>query len=129
MKNKSFELSEKNLKMLLTVVVFLILTYVFYVQIFRTTRMDSKEDSLIYVLNEEYQGIVSYKNYDKSNHNNPILYFKNRTEITINGEFWSKIKKGDSLIKKKGETIITVYRNNMKFTLDNKDIINGLKKK
>lgn len=90
--------------------------------------MDSKEDSLIYVLNEEYQGIVSCKGYDKSNRNNPKLYFKDSKVVAINGEFWSLIKKEDSLVKKKGETIITVFRNNTKFILDNKDIINALSK-
>jgi len=126
MKNEGFEISNRYLKILLTIGVFLVFTYIIYVQIFRSTRIDSKEDSLIYVLNEEYHGIVSYKDYDKNNHNNPTLYFKDSTEVTINGEFWSQIKIGDSLEKKKGETIITVYRNNMKFTLENTDIINSL---
>jgi hypothetical protein len=127
MKNEGFEISNGCLKILLAIGVFLVFTYIIYVQIFRSTRINSNEDSLIYVLNEEYQGTVSYKEYDKSNHNNPTLYFKDSTEVTINGEFWSIIKKDDSLIKKKGETIITVYRNNVKFILDNKVIISSLK--
>jgi hypothetical protein len=56
-----------------------------------------------------------------------MIYLRNKTKIAVFGEFWSQIKIGDSLVKKKGETIITVYRNNVKFTLDNKDVINGLK--
>lgn len=129
MKNEGFEFSKKQLKILLTICVFLVLLYIIYVEIFRTTSMDSKENSLNYITNEQYMGTVYYKDYDKSNHNNPTLYFKDKTEIIINSEFWSKIEIGDSILKKKGETIITVYRNNEKFILDNQEIINGLKKK
>jgi hypothetical protein len=58
-----------------------------------------------------------------------MIYLKNETKFAVFGEFWSKIEIGDSIVKKKGETIITVYRNNEKFTLDNQEIINGLEKK
>jgi hypothetical protein len=56
-----------------------------------------------------------------------MIYLRNITKIVVMGEFWSEIRIGDSLVKKKGETIITVYRNNVKFILDNKVIISSLK--
>lgn len=97
----------------------------------RFVALDSREDrintSLKNILDESYHGIVVFKDYDKNNHNNPTLYFKDKFQIGITGEFWSKIKGGDSLVKKKGETIITVYRNKEKFILDNKDVINHCK--
>lgn len=57
-----------------------------------------------------------------------MIYLNNCTKVSIFGEFWSKIRIGDSLEKKRGETIITVYRNNEKFTLDNKEILDKFKK-
>lgn len=84
--------------------------------------------SLKNIRDENFQGFVIDKNYDKNNHNSPMIYLRNKTKIAVFGQFWSQIKIGDSLEKKKGETIITVYRNNMKFTLDNKEIINSLNK-
>ncbi|MNR67394.1 hypothetical protein D3C85_1913540 [compost metagenome] len=56
------------------------------------------------------------------------MYFRDKTQIGIAGEFWSKIEKGDSLVKKKGETIITVYRNKEKFVLNNKAVMKSWKK-
>lgn len=128
MKNEGFELSTKQLKILLTICVFCVLAYIVYTEIFRTKTTSTENDFLKYVKSEDYAGVVYYKDYDKNNHNNPTLYFKNKSQITINGEFWSKIKVGDSLVKKKGETIITIFRNREKITLDNKDILSNLKK-
>lgn len=127
MKNEGFELSSKQLKIIFSTCKFFVLFYIVY-KVFFQTNIKTKNDLLEYVKNENYEGVVYYKDYDKDNHNNPTLYFKNKSQITINGEFWSKIKVGDSLEKKRGETIITVYRNDKKFTLDNKNIVNSLKK-
>lgn len=127
MNRNGFELSDKQLKILIFFCVSLFLIYIIYVE-FKRSNMNSSKDYLSSVINEEYQGIVSYKDYDKSNHNNPTLYFKDKKQVIINGDFWAQIKTGDSLVKRKGETIISVYRNNHKFILDNKDFINKLKK-
>lgn len=128
MDNQGFEFSNRQISMLLTLCVSLFLIYIIYVEITRID-MDNSKNASIYFMNLEYEGKVFYKDYDKSNHNNPTLYFKDKTQVTINSNFWIKINKGDSLVKKKGETIITVYRNNEKFILDNKVIIDSLKKK
>ena len=34
-----------------------------------------------------------------------MIYLRDKTKIAVFGEFWSQIKVGDSLEKKKGETI------------------------
>jgi hypothetical protein len=122
-KNESFELSNKQLKYLLNIIVGIFALFL----LIRFVALDSNEDrinnSLENILDEGYQGVVVLKDYDESNHNNPTLYFKDKSQIAINGEFWSKIEKGDFLVKKSGETIITVYRSREKFILDNKDVI------
>jgi hypothetical protein len=122
-KNESFELSNKKLKYLLNIIVGIFALFL----LIRFVALDSNEDrinnSLENILDEGYQGVVVLKDYDESNHNNPTLYFKDKSQIAINGEFWSKIEKGDFLVKKSGETIITVYRSREKFILDNKDVI------
>ncbi len=128
MKKEGLELSNKQLKNILNVVVIIFAIFL----LVRFVVMDRNEDRLIISIKnikvQNYYGVVVYKDYDKSNHNNPTLYFKDETQIGIAGEFWSKIEKGDSLVKKEGETIITVYRNKEKFILDYKDIIQSWKK-
>jgi hypothetical protein len=108
-----------------TIMVAFFLIYKFIIVSSREKLLDV---SLENIREENFQGFVIDKNYDKNNHNSPMIYLRNKTKIAVFGEFWSEIKIGDSLEKKKGETIITVYRNNVKFTLDNKDIINSLKR-
>ena len=129
MKNEGFEFSTKQLKIILSVGTALFAIILFFKFFILNTDEKSLEDSLKNIKEENFKGFVIDKNYDKDNHNSPTIYFKDKTKITVFGEFWSKIMIGDSLEKKSGETIITVYRNNEKFILDNKDIINSFNKK
>ena len=126
MKNEGFEISIKQLKVILSIGTIILAIFLVYKFVFMSSREQLRDGSLRNIREENFQGFVIDKNYDKNNHNSPMIYLRNKTKIAVFGEFWSQIKIGDSLEKKKGETIITVYRNNMKFTLDNKDIINSL---
>ncbi|HQZ23814.1 MAG TPA: hypothetical protein PLD18_00800 [Flavobacterium sp.] len=126
MKNEGFEISIKQLKVILSIGTIILAFFLVYKFVFMSSREQLLDGSLRKIREENFQGFVIDKNYDKNNHNSPMIYLRNKTKIAVFGEFWSQIKIGDSLEKKKGETIITVYRNNMKFTLDNKDIINSL---
>ena len=126
MKNEGFEISIKQLKVILSIGTIILAIFLVYKFVFMSSREQLRDGSLRNIREENFQGFVIDKNYDKNNHNTPMIYLRNKTKIAVFGEFWSQIKIGDSLEKKKGETIITVYRNNMKFTLDNKDIINSL---
>lgn len=128
MKNEGFEMSIKQLKVVLNIGIIMLAFFLVYKFVVISSREQLLDDSLKNIREENFQGFVIDKNYDKNNHNSPMIYLRNKTKIAVFGEFWSQIKIGDSVEKKKGETIITVYRNNMKFTLDNKDIINSLKK-
>lgn len=92
------------------------------------TKFDSYKLSLEYIYNSSYTGVVKYKDYDKNNHNNPTIYFTNGNSI-IEGDFWSVIKKGDSLVKKKEEYIIRVYRNGSMFILNQKEALQDYQKK
>jgi len=121
--NEAFELSNKQLKYLLNIFIGIFALFLLVKFVVLDSGKDRINTSLKNILDESYHGIVIFKDYDKNNHNNPTLYFKDKFQIGITGEFWSKIKRGDSLVKKKGETIITVYRNEEKFILDNKDVI------
>ena len=126
MKNEGFEISIKQLKVILSIGTIILAFFLVYKFVFMSSREQLLDGSLRKIREENFQGFVIDKNYDKNNHNSPMIYLRNKTKIAVFGEFWSQIKIGDSQEKKKGETIITVYRNNMKFTLDNKDIINSL---
>jgi hypothetical protein len=126
MKNEGFEISIKQLKVILSIGTIILAIFLVYKFVFMSSREQLRDGSLRNIREENFQGFVIDKNYDKNNHNTPMIYLRNKTKIAVFGEFWSQIKIGDSLEKKKEETIITVYRNNVKFTLDNKDIINSL---
>jgi len=126
--NEGFEISIKQLKVVLNIGTIMLAFFLVYKFVDISSREQLLDDSLKNIREENFQGFVIDKNYDKNNHNSPMIYLRNRTKIAVFGEFWSQIKIGDSLEKKKGETIITVYRNDVKFTLDNKDIINSLKR-
>lgn len=128
MKNQGFEISIKQLKVVLNIGTIMLAFFLVFKFVFMSSREQLLDVSLKNIKEENFQGFVIDKNYDKNNHNSPMIYLSNKTKIAVFGEFWSQIKIGDSLEKKKGETIITVYRNNIKFTLDNKDIINILNK-
>lgn len=127
MKDEGFEFSNKQLKNFLNIIMAIFAIFL----LVRSFVFDSYENRINNfsksIKEQSYHGVVIFKDYDKSNHNNPTLYFRDETQIGISGEFWSKIEKGDSLVKKKGETIITVYRNYEKFILDYVEIINSWK--
>lgn len=125
MKNEGFEMSIKQLKVILSIRTIILAIFLVYKFVFMSSREQLLYGSLRNIREENFQGFVINKNYDKNNHNSPMIYLRNKTKIAVFGEFWSQIKIGDSLEKKKGETIITVYRNNMKFILDNKDSIDS----
>lgn len=126
--NEGFEISIKQLKVILSVGTISLAIFLVYKFVFMSSREQLLDGSLRNIREENFQGFVIDKNYDKNNHNSPMIYLRNKTKIAVFGEFWSQIKIGDSLEKKKGETIITVYRNNLKFLLDNKAIIDSFKK-
>ena len=128
MKNEGFEISIKQLKVILSIGTIILAFFLVYKFVVISSREQLLDDSLRNIREENFQGFVIDKNYDKNNHNSPMIYLRNKTKIAVFGEFWSQIKVGDSLEKKKGETIISVYRDDVKFTLDNKDVINDLKK-
>ncbi|MBP7469998.1 MAG: hypothetical protein KA782_02765 [Flavobacterium sp.] len=128
MKNEGFEISIKELKVILSIGTIILAFFLVYKFVVISSREQLLDDSLRNIREENFQGFVIDKNYDKNNHNSPMIYLRDKTKIAVFGEFWSQIKVGDSLEKKKGETIISVYRDDVKFTLDNKDVINDLKK-
>lgn len=123
MKNEGFEISIKQLKVILSIGTIILAFFLVYKFVVISSREQLLDDSLRNIREENFQGFVIDKNYDKNNHNSPMIYLRDKTKIAVFGEFWSQIKVGDSLEKKKGETIISVYRDDVKFTLDNKDVI------
>jgi hypothetical protein len=129
MKNEGFEISIRQLKIILSIGTVIFVLFLIYKFLIVSTREKLLDDSLKNVREEIFQGYVIDKNYDKDNHNSPMIYLKNKTKIAVLGEFWAEIKIGDSLVKKRGETIIAIYRGDKKFTLDNKDIFDSLKRK
>lgn len=128
MKPNYFGILKANKKVVINVAIILFAFFLFMRSFFIETDQKRFEGGLKNIQEEQYQGSVIDKKFEKFNHNASMIYLNNRTKVSIFGEFWSKIKIGDSLEKKRGETIITVYRNNEKFTLDNKEILDKFKK-
>ena len=131
MKKTGIEFSNDFLYKALGFIIIVFITFmVGWEFLYRNTdknKTNSYKLSLEHIYNSSYTGIVKYKDYDKSNHNNPNIYFTNGNSI-IEGDFWSVIKKDDSLIKKKGEYIIRVYRNDSMFTLNQKKALQDYQK-
>jgi hypothetical protein len=59
---------------------------------------------------ELYSGVVIEKYIDSSQHGTPMLKFKSSTSIPLENSFWNEIEIGDSIVKIKGQAIITVYK-------------------
>ncbi|KJD31014.1 hypothetical protein PK35_16880 [Tamlana nanhaiensis] len=78
--------------------------------------------------NSSFFGVVINKDYDRSNHNTPMLYFNTENSTSISSEFWVEIKIGDSISKSKGSYLIYVHRKDSIFTLDNEKIIRKIMK-
>ena len=90
---------------------------------FYNTKDKRYENALINIMDQDYRGIVIKKYADKNNHNSPKLVLSDHTETAVFGEFFAVIQEGDSIVKKRGDSKILVYRDKDKFTLDNKDIL------
>ena len=103
MKNEGFEISIKQLKVILSIGTIILAFFLVYKFVVISSREQLLDDSLRNIREENFQGFVIDKNYDKNNHNSPMIYLRNKTKIAVFGEFWSQIKIGDSLEKKKGE--------------------------
>ncbi|WP_128414791.1 hypothetical protein [Flavobacterium sp. Root186] len=126
MKKESFKFSVKQLKIALNVGVAIFA--IFFLSDHLYTDKKRYNDGLKNIQEENFQGLVIDKGFEKYNHNAAMIYLNNDTKFSVFGQFWPKIMIGDSIVKKRGETIITVYRNNKKFILDNKDILESWKK-
>lgn len=61
---------------------------------------------------ESFSGVITDKFIDKSEHSTPILKLNNSTEISLENVFWDQVEIGDSIVKKKDESYITLYHNN-----------------
>ncbi len=131
MKKTGIEFSNDLLNKFLVIIIIVFITFMIGWELFYKNsdraKFDNYKLSLEYIYNSSYTGVVKYKDYDKKNHNNPTIYFTNGNSM-IEGDFWSVIKKGDSLIKKKGEYIIRVYRNDSMFTLNQMKVLQDYQK-
>lgn len=125
---KYLEILKKNKKIILNFTIALFALLLFIKSFFIETDQKRFEGGLKNIKEQQFQGIIIDKKFEKFNHNASMIYLNNNTKVAIFGQFWSKVSIGDSVVKKKGETIWTIYRNNQKFTLDNKDILDKFKK-
>lgn len=128
MRAKYLKTLQANKKIILNVAIILFAVFLFIRSFFIETDQKIFEGGLKNIQEEQFQGVVIDKKFEKFNHNASMIYLNNNTKVAIFGEFWTKVNIGDSVVKKKGETFWTVYRNNQKFTLENKDILDKFKK-
>lgn len=59
---------------------------------------------------ESYSGVIVGKYIDEEEHNIPMLRFKDDSKVGIENTYWDRISLGDSVVKKKGSSLILVYR-------------------
>ncbi|WP_091492006.1 hypothetical protein [Flavobacterium phragmitis] len=128
MGKEDFEFSNIQVKKALNIGVGIFAVFLFIKTFLIDTDKKRIDNSLKNIKEESFDGLVIDKGFDKFNHNASVIYFKDKTKVALFGQFWAQINIGDSLIKKKGETIITVYRNKEKFILDNKEIMDSWRK-
>lgn len=128
MKSEGFELTNEQWKIILNIGITIFAVFLFVKSFIMDTDRSKYERSLKSIQEQSFEGIVIDKGFEKFNHNAAMIYLSNETKFSPFGQFWPKIKIGDSIVKKKGQTIITVYRNTEKIILDNKEILDSWKK-
>lgn len=92
MKNEGFELSIKQLKVILSIGTIMLAIFLVYKFVVISSGEQLLDVSLKNIRQENFQGFVVDKNYDRNNHNSPMIYLRNKTNIAVFGEFWSQIK-------------------------------------
>jgi hypothetical protein len=60
--------------------------------------------------NRSYSGIVMEKYIDSAEHGTPMLKFASSNVTALETNFWDKVEIGDSIVKIKGQAIITLYK-------------------
>ncbi|ATL43598.1 hypothetical protein OZ664_20095 [Elizabethkingia sp. HX WHF] len=84
-----------------------IISYFFYKD-YRIKEPDrAKEENL----NVFFSGIIDSINRDYSNHGVTNLILKDKNRLKFNMYEYSRFKKNDSIVKRKGEDSIYIYRN------------------
>lgn len=77
-----------------------------------------------------YSGIVIEKYIDESDHSTPKLKLTNNSVISLENTFWNEVEIGDSIVKIKKQTFITLYKkNNEKIIFDYNQYFEKLKKR
>ena len=66
----------------------------------------------------EFSGIVQSKKITPENHNRTFIVLDNKNNIGINNTSYDKIKLKDSVVKRKNELIVTIYRDKQVFIVD-----------
>ncbi|MBN9284595.1 MULTISPECIES: hypothetical protein [unclassified Flavobacterium] len=125
---KDFELDTKQLKSITSFLVGIFIVGIIAWEFFYRTDDRFYNNLLESIRNEEYKGIVNEKYYDKENHNDPTLVLKSGEKVSVYGIIWGKIYLGDSIVKNKGETTLSSFRNDQKLIFDNKSIIDEIRK-
>ena len=121
------ELSIKQLKNLLFVILGIVFIYLVYNDFFVNTKEENYKIAYEIDINMRFNGVVVKKYREKSNHNNPVLLLNNEEKVYLYEQFFSKIKLQDSIVKKKGNLLVYVYSNNSKIVMNLEDELNLMK--
>ncbi|MAD96241.1 MAG: hypothetical protein CMB99_02840 [Flavobacteriaceae bacterium] len=121
------ELSIKQLKNLLFVILGIVFIYLVYNDFFVNTKEENYKIAYEIDINMSFNGVVVKKYREKSNHNNPVLLLNNEEKVYLYEQFFSKIKLQDSIVKKKGNLLVYVYSNNSKIVMNLEDELNLMK--
>lgn len=115
--NEKFFLG-KNYKNILSVVIFIIISFLFVFSYFqKTVEKVNYEDEL----SDEYNGFVVNKYVDSSDHSICKLVLKSGKIINVWDNCYQKVEIGDSVVKNKGSFDFLIYNSSWTETVNIQD--------
>ncbi|MDO5979398.1 hypothetical protein [Flavivirga spongiicola] len=83
-----------------------------------TSQKNIKQVSLNDVLVENFMGVIKEKIIEIDNHHRAYVLFKNEKKINLTNELYEDLEVGDSIIKRKNDLFVIVFRNDIIYKLD-----------
>ena len=112
-----FENIHPSIKALIGGIIFLTFFY-----LIRVNHQKQGREKLQEFIDSEIKAIIVEKGVNKRNRSMPFLIGKRDFRMYENELFWNRIEIGDSLVKAKGTSLLSVYKKDTMIKLDYKSI-------